>query len=141
MILFDPLAGRRVLTVLALTACTAACVATPQTPAPDMPAAPQTSSPSAPQSSPASAGASVTPAPEPVGIAALAWLEGCWRGTVNRREFREEWLPLRGGMLVGVTQTVMQGKTQDYAYLRIEPAADGSVQYVTLTPGQPELRF
>jgi hypothetical protein len=25
-----------------------------------------------------------------------AWLEGCWRGAVNQREFREHWLPLRG---------------------------------------------
>jgi hypothetical protein len=35
---------------------------------------------------------------------------------------------------------VIEGKTQDYEYLRIEPRADG-VWYVSLTPGQPEAAF
>ena len=54
-------------------------------------------------------------------FAALAWLEGCWQGTVNQREFREHWLPLRGGMLIGAGQSVLRGKMQDYEFLRIEP--------------------
>ncbi len=58
-----------------------------------------------------------TPTPEPNAAAAnpagaadtgplapLAWLEGCWQGTVNQRDFREQWLPLRGGMLIGAGQ-------------------------------------
>ena len=39
----------------------------------------------------------------PLTIESLGWLEGCWRGTVNQREFREYWLPLRGGMIVSTT--------------------------------------
>lgn len=58
-------------------------------------------------------------------LAPLAWIEGCWRGSVNQREFREQWMPLRGGMLLGVSQTVMGGKTQDYEYLRIESRPEG----------------
>ena len=58
-------------------------------------------------------------------LAALAWLPGCWQGSVNQREFREQWLPLRGGVLVGVGQSVLQGRMQDYEFLRIEPRADG----------------
>ena len=64
------------------------------------------------------------------GLTQLAWLEGCWRGSVNQREFREHWLPLRGNLLVGASQTVMGDKTLDYEYMRIEPRADG-VYYVT----------
>ena len=64
-------------------------------------------------------------------LAQLAWLDGCWRGTVNEREFREQWMPPRGGLLLGMSQTVMGGKSQDYEYLRIEPRADG-IYYVTL---------
>jgi hypothetical protein len=56
---------------------------------------------------------------------ALAWLEGCWQGTVNQREFREHWLPPRGGMLIGAGQSVLRGKMQDYEFLRIEPRSDG----------------
>jgi hypothetical protein len=71
---------------------------------------------------------------------ALAWLEGCWRGSANQREFREHWLPLRGGMMVGMGQTVMQDKTQDYEYLRIESRPDG-VYYVAIPSGKKESAF
>ncbi len=43
-------------------------------------------------------------------VAALAWLDGCWAGTVNQRDFREQWSPLRGDILLGVGSTVYQGK-------------------------------
>lgn len=58
-------------------------------------------------------------------LAALAWLAGCWQGTVNQREFREHWLPLRGGVLIGAGQSVLRGMMQDYEFLRIEPKSDG----------------
>jgi hypothetical protein len=67
-------------------------------------------------------------------------LEGCWRGSVNKREFREHWLPLRGALLIGASHTVMDGKTQDYEFLRIEPRADG-IYYVTIQPGQADAAF
>jgi hypothetical protein len=79
-------------------------------------------------------------APEGSALAALAWLEGCWRGTVNRREFREHWMPLRGNLLIGVSHTVMQDKTQGFEYLRLESRPDG-VYYVTVQPGQKESAF
>ena len=58
-------------------------------------------------------------------MAPFAWLAGCWQGSVNERDFREEWLPLRGGMLIGAGQQVMHGAMQDYEFLRIEARADG----------------
>jgi len=70
----------------------------------------------------------------------LAWLDGCWRGAVNQREFREHWMPLRGDMMLGMGQTVMQGKTQDYDYLRLEQRADG-VHYIIIPSGQKEVDF
>jgi len=75
-------------------------------------------------------------APAPSGsLADLAWLAGCWRGSVNQREFREHWLPLRGDLLVGAGHTVNAGRTQDFEYLRIEPRADG-VYYVNGSSGK-----
>ena len=76
----------------------------------------------------------------PLTIEALGWLEGCWRGAVNQREFREYWLPLQGGMIVGAGHTVMQDKTQDYDYLRVEARADG-IYYVVAPSGKPETSF
>lgn len=88
-----------------------------------------------------------TPAPPAVkapvdasAITALGWLGGCWSGAVNQREFREQWMPLRGGMLVGTGHTVMQGRTQSYEYLRMEARGDG-VYYVATPSGQKEAAF
>ena len=73
-------------------------------------------------------------------IAQLAWIEGCWAGTVNQRDFREHWGPLRGGMLLGAGSTVYQGNTQSYEYLRIESRPDG-VYYEALPSGQRETAY
>jgi hypothetical protein len=70
----------------------------------------------------------------------LSWLEGCWRGEVAQYEFREHWLPLRGGLMVGAGHVVFQGKTQDYGYLRLETRADG-VYYVSISSAKKEAAF
>ena len=70
----------------------------------------------------------------------LAWLEGCWGGSVNKRDFREQWLPLQGDVMIGASQTAGQGKTLDYEFLRLEPRADG-VYYVALSSGKKETSF
>jgi hypothetical protein len=87
--------------------------------------------------------ADATPAETRAGegpLATLGWLPGCYRGTANQREFREQWLPLRGDLLVGASHTVLAGKTQDFSHMRIEPRADG-VYYVITPSRQPELAF
>ena len=84
------------------------------------------------------AGAQAPPADDP--LAPLAWLDGCWRGSVNQRDFREQWMPLNGGLLLGVSQVVMGGKTQGYEYLRIESRPDG-IYYVATPSGKKEDAF
>jgi hypothetical protein len=80
------------------------------------------------------------PTKEVAALEPLGWLEGCWRGDVNQREYREHWMPLRGGMLIGVSQTVMQGTMQSYEYLRLESRPDG-VYYVAAPSGKAEAAF
>ena len=75
-----------------------------------------------------------------VPLSSLAWLEGCWKGQVNKRDFREQWMPLRGNLMVGVSQTTMTDKTVGYEYLRMEPRADG-VYYVILSSEGKEDAF
>jgi len=79
-------------------------------------------------------------APVAATIDQLGWLQGCWEGKVNQRDFREEWLPLRGEMMIGASQTVLQGKTQDFEYLRLEVRPDG-VYYVAVPSGRKESPF
>ena len=80
------------------------------------------------------------PSTPPLTLESLGWLEGCWRGAVNQREFREHWLPLRGGMIVGAGHTVLQDKTQDFEYMRIEARLDG-IYYVVAPSGKAETAF
>jgi hypothetical protein len=117
---------------VAMLALAFAAMSTAQTPA-----APDASTPAAPAAS--------TPAASPsasseTGLGALGWLSGCWRGSVNQREFREQWLPLRGNLLLGVGHTVAGERTQDFEYLRIEQRADG-IHYVATPVRQKEAAF
>lgn len=81
----------------------------------------------------------VQPAQSP-SLAAFTWLAGCWKGSVNQRDFREEWLPLRGEIMVGASQTAMQGKTVSYEFLRLEPRAD-AIYYISMPSGHKEALF
>jgi hypothetical protein len=103
----------------------------------------QQAAPEAAPAPPSAAAEAATAAttPEVSGpLAPLAWLEGCWQGNVNQREFREQWLPPRGGMLIGAGQTVMRGKMQDYQYMRIEPRSDG-VYFAQFSGDRKETSF
>jgi hypothetical protein len=93
------------------------------------------------QGTPAVTEAAAPPMAAPEGpLAEFAWLAGCWRGTVNQREFREHWMPLRGNLMLGTGHTVAGGRTQDFEYLRLEPRAEG-VHYVAAPAGQKETAF
>ena len=114
-----------------LTLGAAACAQQPAAPGP---------APAPPPAAPADAATSAA-APETSGpLAPLAWLEGCWQGNVNQREFREQWLPLRGGLLIGAGQAVLHGKMQDYQYMRIEPKSDG-VYFAQFSGDRKEASF
>ncbi len=80
------------------------------------------------------------PATPPLELDSLSWLDGCWRGQVTDYEFREHWLPLRGGLMIGAGHTTFQGKTQDYGYLRLETRPDG-VYYVVISSAKKETPF
>ena len=118
------------LAAAALAALLAGCAAGPA----QAPAAPPVVAPPPP---------AIVPNPGPVdasSLPSLAWLHGCWAGSVNQRDFREQWSPLRGGMLVGAGHTVNQDKTQSYEFLRIEGRGDG-IYYVAKPSGQVEAAF
>jgi Domain of unknown function (DUF6265) len=117
---------------------------TPPANAPDASVSPPAPAvPDAPAAAPAAAPTAATPAAPvapPSDLQPFAWLRGCWEGKVNGREFREEWLPLRGDIMVGLSQTVMQGKTQDFEYVRLESRPDG-VFYINVPSGKKETAF
>ena len=73
-------------------------------------------------------------------VAPLAWLGGCWQGEVNDREFGEQWLPYRGGMLIGAGQQVLKDATQDYEFMRIDARPDG-VYFTQFSGDRREIAF
>lgn len=73
-------------------------------------------------------------------IAPLAWLQGCWRGEVNHREFREYWMPPQGDVMVGVGQLAVDGRMSDYEYLRLE-SGDGAILFSQFSGDRKELVF
>lgn len=103
----------------------AACQSQPPLTASSAPAAAPAAQPANAPPAEESAGAA-NPAPPGAGpLAPLAWLEGCWRGDVNQREFREQWMPARGGMLIGAGQLALRGRMEDYEFLQLEARTDG----------------
>jgi len=92
------------------------------------------------QTPPTDASQAAAPAPDIAAVSSLSWLYGCWGGKVNQRDFREQWMPLRGNMMLGVGSTVLQDKVQSFEYLRIESRADG-VYYVATPAGKAEDAF
>lgn len=115
-------------------------------------AAPSTTAPDAtPKSDAASRGTARAgespPAAEPAytgPLAPLAWLNGCWKGSVGvgrrQREFREYWHPLRGNLMVGVGHNALPDQTVSFEYLRLEPR-DDAVYYVAAQVGKPVVAF
>ena len=121
---------------LALASAAVLTPALAQTPAATAQNSPTTNAPAAPPNTAAPA----TPVNPTSTLEPFGWLHGCWDGKVNQRDFREEWLPLRGDMMIGVSQTVLQGKTQDFEYLRLELRPEG-VFYVAVPSGKKETSF
>jgi hypothetical protein len=97
--------------------------------------------PATPPAVPSGGATNDKPADKPTGpLAPLAWMRGCWEGKVNQRDFREEWLPTAGDMMIGVSQTTLRDKTVDFEYLRLESRPDG-VFYIVAPSGKNEAAF
>jgi hypothetical protein len=97
--------------------------------------------PATPPAVPPAGAVNDKPADKPTGpLAPLAWMRGCWEGKVNQRDFREEWLPPAGDMMVGVSQTTLRDKTVDFEYLRLESRPEG-VFYIASPSGKSEAAF
>ncbi len=70
----------------------------------------------------------------------LAWLSGCWEHRTERRVTLEMWSPPDGGLMVGGSRTVADGRAQAFEHLRIFETADGFV-YTAIPSGQSETDF
>jgi Domain of unknown function (DUF6265) len=71
----------------------------------------------------------------------LAWLSGCWRADGAEAGSGEQWTPLAGGSMLGVSRTVQQGKTVAFEFMRIATEADGTIALHAQPSGKPATKF
>jgi hypothetical protein len=74
-------------------------------------------------------------------LAALHWLAGTWLSDTNGRQIREQWMPPAGGTMLGMSRTVVQGRTVEHEFLLLRQESSGEIQYVAKPARQAEASF
>ena len=74
-------------------------------------------------------------------LAKLAWLGGCWKSDAAEPGSVEQWLPLAGGTLIGVSRTVKNGKTVAHEFMQIREHTDGRLAFLAQPSGQQFAAF
>jgi hypothetical protein len=70
----------------------------------------------------------------------LRFIEGNWKGEFGGASIEEHWTEAAGGTMLGVSRTIVSGKTVAFEFLRIEKREDG-VFYVAQPNGRPPTDF
>ena len=71
----------------------------------------------------------------------LGWLAGSWQVTQGTTECTEEqWTAPSSNLLVGMSRTVVGGRTRSFEFMRIEARADG-IYFVAQPGGKPPVDF
>jgi hypothetical protein len=72
----------------------------------------------------------------------LAWLAGCWEGTLSSgASYEEVWLAPRGGSIIGMSRMTRDGRTLSFEFMRIGANAAGDVVYAAQPSGRPATHF
>jgi hypothetical protein len=69
-----------------------------------------------------------------------AWIKGCWELRKGSSVVEEQWLPPRGGIMLGVSRSVRDGRLGDYEFMLIRSDSGGLV-YEAHQSGQPSASF
>ena len=68
------------------------------------------------------------------------WLAGCWEQAGSGRVTSEQWMAPAGGLMMGMSRTVVRDSAREFEHLRIESRA-GKTAYVAHPSGQAETVF
>lgn len=92
---------------------------------------------------PESAAGQVDSVPALSGIEAAAWLAGCWEAASadGLDASEEQWMPPRGGLMVGMSRSVRGGEARGYELLTIRVDGDGRLIYHAEPSGQEPTDF
>src|SRR5262245_27076725 len=70
----------------------------------------------------------------------LAWISGCWEGREPARVYTEHWMKPDGGLMMGMSRTVVGGKATEFEFLQIRRQG-ADIFYVAKPSGQAEGSF
>ena len=73
-------------------------------------------------------------------VAPLTWFAGCWQGASTTASYEEQWMKPAGGMLLGMSRTVRNGRVVAHEFLRIAER-DGKIFYDANPSGQTPASF
>ena len=82
----------------------------------------------------------VTSAAEPDPMARLGWMAGCWGSRTATKMVEEYWIVPSGGLMMGMSRTVIRDTAREFEQLRIE-SLQGTPTYVAHPSGQREAAF
>jgi hypothetical protein len=74
-------------------------------------------------------------------VAALRWMAGCWAPEKGEAGSVEHWLQPAGGIMLGVSRTVKNGKTVEFEFMQLRLNAAGKLVFIALPSGQKEATF
>jgi len=84
--------------------------------------------------------AGATPVDAQDALAPAGWLGGCWELRAGARVTTEQWMAPHGGMMPGMSRTVVRDTVREFEFLRIQSRA-GQVAYLAQPSGRPETAF
>jgi len=80
------------------------------------------------------------PAPMPQ-LVKLEWLAGSWRMEKAGRVVEEQWMKPSGGVMLGMSRTVVKGRMVAYEFMQIREGPGGTLFFVAQPSGQKEAAF
>lgn len=89
---------------------------------------------------PAAAGAPATAAAPGINVPPPAWLAGCWELRAGARVTHEQWMASAGGVMLGMSRTVVRDTVREWEHLYLGPRA-GGLAYVARPVRQAETAF
>jgi hypothetical protein len=76
----------------------------------------------------------------PGDLTRLRWLAGCWELRTATRTTHEQWMAPLGGIMLGMSRTVVRDVAREYETLRIQ-SGEGGLTYVAQPGGQAPTSF
>ena len=70
----------------------------------------------------------------------LTWISGCWEGHDTNRVYAEQWMKPGGGLMLGMSRTIVGGKATEFEFLQIRQQGT-DIFYVAKPSGQAEASF